>query len=137
MPEDTTVPEAALLPAANVNVPPRHQPIPNPARLMASHQRVRLRNTDEKQVHIFLDRFGQAVELRPGQTEEADMVVDEIQSLIDQRRPGRGMIQRYNPRLPGGLETIERPPHPVVVEGFENPAPVVTQPESAARTRAR
>jgi hypothetical protein len=107
---------------------PRHQaPVPTTARLAADWQLVKVKNTSN-QTHVIFDRFYQGIELQPGQTREVPMVTDELEALIDQRRPNRGTIQKYDPTVAGKLATVERPQHPLVVEGFENPGPKPTKP---------
>jgi hypothetical protein len=102
---------------------PRHQtPVPTAARLAAEWQLVKVKNTSN-QTHVIFDRFYQGIELLPGQTREVPMVVDELEALIDQRRPNRGTIQKYDPTVASKIATVERPQHPLVVEGFENPGP--------------
>jgi hypothetical protein len=107
---------------------PRHQPpAPSATRLNAAWQLVRIKNTSA-QIHIIFDRFYQGVELQPGQTREVPMLVDEIEALVDQRRPERGMIMKFDPTSANKMRMAEKPLHPLVVEGFENPGPKPDRP---------
>jgi hypothetical protein len=107
---------------------PHHQPpAPSAARIAASWQLVRIKNTSN-QTHIIFDRFYQGIQLDPGQTREVPMLVDEIEALIDMRRPERGKVMLFDPTSATKMRMGEKPPHPLVVEGFENPGPKPDKP---------
>jgi len=82
-------------------------------RLAKPHQRVTLKNTHECQTHFICDRNLRYVELRPGQSAEVDMVVDELKNLLHLARTDRGFYES------GPNKGKPFPPHPVRVIGLQ------------------
>jgi hypothetical protein len=101
----------------DVNWPARAKPqflIVTQEQLDKPHQLVELRNNDRAQTHIIIDRFLQGHELLPGQSQEMDMTVDDIEYFRRQRAANR--------LSPDGLRVL--PAHPVEVLGVREAAPV-------------
>jgi hypothetical protein len=88
------------------------QQIPSATRLAAAHQRVTLRNTDERQTHFIQDRSLKHIELRPGESKELDMLTSELANLINLSRNDRGYYES------GPKKGAPFPLHPVRVIGL-------------------
>lgn len=99
----------------------RTQPLyvqPSKERLDRKHQIVQVKNTSDTlvtsrgfavpQKHIVIDRFNQGHELEPGQSKEVDMLVDDIEYFIRERKPNR-LDHQNRPK----------PMHPVQVVGYQ------------------
>ena len=79
--------------------------------LAKTHQLVTFKNTAAEQTHVVLDRFKHAHHLQPGQVQEIDMAVDEVDTYHHWARTDRG-IYTTGPRHKIGQPL---PPHPVVI----------------------
>jgi hypothetical protein len=84
-----------------------------PERLSKPHQIVTLKNTDPHQTHWFTDRFHRGHELKPGQSKELDMLVEEIQHHARLLRTDRGYYES------GPRQGLAFPAHPVKIVGLE------------------
>jgi hypothetical protein len=88
-------------------------------RLDARHCLVTVKNSSDTelahngrvvpQLHVVIDRHMQGHELQPGQSKEVDLLVEQIEYFLQQRRPGR--MNMFNGR--------PHPLHPIVVVGFD------------------
>jgi hypothetical protein len=76
-------------------------------RLEAPSQRVTVLNSSPIQTNIVLDRFMNGHELRPGEKNEVEMLVDEIAAFRELGRPNRGVYPS------GPLAGQPLPPHPL------------------------
>jgi hypothetical protein len=85
---------------------------PTAEHLALPWQTVTLKNTHPEQTHFIFDRFGVAIELRPGQQRELAMVVTELQNLMHQARTDRGFYEC------GPKKGQPFPAHPVRVLGI-------------------
>lgn len=85
---------------------------PTTEHLAKPWQMVTLKNTSVEQTFFVSDRFGIAVELRPGQQREVAMVVAELQNLLHQARTDRGFYES------GPNKGQPFPAHPVRVLGI-------------------
>jgi hypothetical protein len=109
----------------DINWPARAKPqflIVTQEQLDKPHQLVQLRNNDRQQTHIIIDRFLQGHELAPGQTEEMDLTVDDINYFRRQRAPNRLSLDRSR----------ALPIHPVEVLGVREAPPANTDEEVMA-----
>jgi hypothetical protein len=100
----------------------RMQPLfiqPSKERLDRKHQLVQVKNTTDTtittlgkpipQKHVVIDRFNLGHELEPGQIKEVDMLVDDIEYFIRERKPGR---RDHQNRM--------KPIHPIQIIGYES-----------------
>jgi hypothetical protein len=85
---------------------------PTAEELARPWQTVSLKNTHPEQTFFISNRFGVAVELRPGQQREVPMVVAELQNLLHQARTDRGYFES------GPKKGQAFPAHPVRVLGL-------------------
>jgi hypothetical protein len=91
------------------------------AKLAAPHQRVKVRNTHDVEVHTIPDRFNQPQTFQPGESREVDLLTSQIERLRELRRPGRmieavaqeGEVYYMNKR-------VEAPLHPLLIEDIGN-----------------
>jgi hypothetical protein len=113
----------------DINWPARAKPqflIVSQEQLDKPHQLVELRNNDRAQTHIIIDRFLQGHELAPGQSQELDLTVDDINYFRRQRAPNR--MSQDGRRL--------LPPHPVEVLGVREAPPANSDAEVVAALEA-
>ena len=103
------------------------RPEPTKERLDAKHSRVWVKNTSTMQNHIVIDRYNVGHELRPGERREMDMLLSEIMTFQEHRKPER-FFPEIDPNQPGR----PKPPHPILIEGVpELTEADVRKPESA------
>jgi hypothetical protein len=104
------------------------RPEPSAARLKADHSLVTVKNTSPAQNHIVIDRFNVGHELRPGEQREMDMVNIEIESFLENRRPGR-FYPEIDPLSPQGKP---KPLHPIEIVGYSAKPSADEQIEAAS-----
>jgi hypothetical protein len=99
----------------------RMQPMfiqPTQERLDKGHQIVEMRNSTDKtptlrgppipQKHIIIDRFNQGNELQPGESKSLDMLKEDIEYFLRERRLGR--LDHLG---------MAKPQHPIEIVGFD------------------
>jgi hypothetical protein len=106
-----TNPDAVLKPElskpAAFHPVPQMMIMPSPERMEAKSQLVKVKNTDQVQTHIIIDRYYNGIELKPGQVAEIDMLVDDIAAFRKLALPERGFYTS------GHLVGKPLPQHPI------------------------
>src|SRR5262245_11086049 len=93
------------------------KPLANARRLALQHARAKVSHTGDKitppflSAMIVIDRHEQGHLLRPGQSVEIEMVVDEIERFRELRRPGRMISKMVQLGELYVQRMVEAPPH--------------------------
>jgi len=70
----------------------------NQSNLEKPHQFVTMKNFDDRQTYIAIDRYSRQIPFLPGEQKEIDMISEHIPGWIERGRPDRGFFDVGSPR---------------------------------------